>query len=33
VMFRLSGSLRQQYQEWRDILARLFTLEQGALPG
>lgn len=33
VMFRLGGSLRQQYQEWRDILARLFTLEQGTPPG
>ncbi|MES2605804.1 MAG: hypothetical protein V4603_12770, partial [Pseudomonadota bacterium] len=26
-VFRLSGTLEQQYREWRSILAELFTLE------
>ncbi|MFV0276415.1 MAG: hypothetical protein ACK5HY_04420 [Parahaliea sp.] len=28
-VFRLSGSLQSQYQEWRDILRQIFALESG----
>ena len=28
-VFRLSGTLEAQYNEWRDILRRIFALETG----
>jgi hypothetical protein len=31
-VFRLSGTLDNQYAEWRDILQRIFTLEMGLTP-
>jgi hypothetical protein len=31
-VYRLSGSLATQYDEWREILQRIFALESGGLP-
>ena len=31
-VYRLSGSLAAQYEEWREILQRIFALESGGVP-